>query len=110
MTRPTFEINGTDCSHLLSRRASPGKVDVLALMDLAIARAQETGGPGLGCIAARAVVERLIDALELAERTIAGTLTARGYAPGSCTDEWAPEVRAELAALVPVRAALAMLP
>jgi len=51
--------------------------------------------------------EEVLDALKKAEATIAGTLNARGYAPGSCTDDWAPEVRAEVAALAQIRSTLA---
>lgn len=58
---------------------------------------------------ARDAMAAAIEALKLAERTIAGTLHARGYLPGSCTDGWSQEVRDEVAALVPIRAALARL-
>jgi hypothetical protein len=46
-------------------------------------------------------------ALQLAERTISGTLAARGYQPGSCTDGWSPEVAAEVATRAMLRRAIA---
>ena len=49
----------------------------------------------------------LLDALRTAERTIAGSLAARGYRHGECVDGWEQAARDELAALVPIRAALA---
>lgn len=52
-------------------------------------------------------VSELLEALVLAERTLTATLSARGYTPGECTDSWAPAVKAEVAALVPIRAAIA---
>jgi hypothetical protein len=58
-------------------------------------------------VEARAAVAELIEVLKLAERTIAESLAASGYRPGTCTDEWVPEIRAQVAALVPIRAALA---
>lgn len=48
-------------------------------------------------------------ALVLAEKTIANTLKARGYVPGSNLDEWEPQVKAECAALLRIRATIARL-
>lgn len=49
----------------------------------------------------------LVAALRSAEACISGTLLARGYQPGSSTDEWAPEVQREVRAIAVVRTALA---
>ena len=49
----------------------------------------------------------LLAALELAETTIQGTLNSRGYRHGEDVSEWDASVKAELAALVPIRAAIA---
>jgi hypothetical protein len=49
----------------------------------------------------------LLAALKIGEATIAATLKARGYQPGSSSDQWAPEVQGEIAALAKVRAAIA---
>jgi hypothetical protein len=57
---------------------------------------------------AQSAAPAMLAALQEAERTILGTLVARGYAPGECTDAWSAEVRAEVAALVPIRAAIAL--
>lgn len=58
-------------------------------------------------VKARAAVAEQNDALKLAERTLANWLKASGYKAGACTDEWVPEVRDAVAALVPIRAAVA---
>lgn len=58
-------------------------------------------------IATLAPAPDLLAALKLAEGCLSGTLLARGYTPGSCTDEWAPVVRQEVRALADVRAAIA---
>ncbi|GAA2887855.1 hypothetical protein GGQ99_004752 [Aminobacter niigataensis] len=61
----------------------------------------------------RAAIEReqaapaMLAALRLAEACLSGTLLARGYAPGSCTDDWTAEVQMEVRTLADVRAALA---
>jgi hypothetical protein len=52
---------------------SAPKVNVLGLMDLAIARAQEAGGPANGYIAARAAVAELIAAAQAALEDDGGT-------------------------------------
>lgn len=49
----------------------------------------------------------LLEALRLAEKTIQGTLDGRGYKHGQDVSQWTGEVQAELAALVPIRKAIA---
>jgi hypothetical protein len=49
----------------------------------------------------------MLAALKLAKQTIAGTLKDRGYEPGSCTDEWTPTVRKEVATHAALRRAIA---
>lgn len=49
----------------------------------------------------------LVDAAALGARTLQTNLDAAGYDAGSCTDEWTPSVRASVAALPVIRAALA---
>ena len=49
----------------------------------------------------------LLEALRLAEKTIQDTIDDRGYEPGSDVSIWSGQVQAELAALVPIRKAIA---
>ena len=49
----------------------------------------------------------LLAALRLAEKTIQGTLAARGYRTGSDVSDWSPEVQAEVSTLATIRAAIA---
>lgn len=51
---------------------------------------------------------KLIQAAQQAEAAIAGSLKGRGYEPGSCVDDWTPEVAGEVAALATLRDALAI--
>ncbi|AMS41201.1 hypothetical protein [Aminobacter aminovorans] len=74
-------------------RTQEGVADILAGLRLAINREQ--------------AAPAMLAALKLAEACLSGTLLARGYAPGSCTDEWAAEVRLEVRTLADVRAAVA---
>lgn len=82
------------------------RVDVLAVLDLAACRERDSGMPDGVQVAARAVVAESIEALRKAEATIAASLQARGYQPGSCTDDWEPACRAEVATLAEIRTAL----
>lgn len=49
----------------------------------------------------------MLSALHVAENALSATLAARGYQHGSCADDWAENVRGEVAALASVRAAIA---
>lgn len=52
-------------------------------------------------------VADMLAALKAAESALDFTLKSRGYADGSCTDEWSKEVRREVAARATIRAAIA---
>lgn len=54
-----------------------------------------------------AAAPEMLGLLRKAEATISGSLSARGYVHGSCTDEWEPAAREEVRTLAILRAGLA---
>lgn len=81
-------------------------VNVLARID-AIALFSEAPEFRDWCQELRTAADELIEALRLAETTIADSLDAAGYEPGSSVDAWVPAVGAQVAALARIRSALA---
>lgn len=103
-TAATWNVlaDGTRVAEVL---AGPSKLKKGYFGDIYVDREDAVDGPHNARLIAAA--PELLRALEIAERTLSDSLHARGYEEGECTDGWSAEIRAEVAALVPVRTAIA---